>query len=140
MKKFIFILTFIFVAISAKAQYIAEYQSNNGHVYQLYQQPTIENIDKYQVVINQYESSLKKYKDANTLFWSAFGVEMAGIGVMGLSLIGRDLNYPIFITGSVISGVAGIVATVGLVRLCIAGSELRQSQILLSANGIVMTF
>lgn len=140
MKKIIFILTFILVAISAKAQYITEYQSNNGHIYSLYKNQTLDNIETSQLIINSYEKNLEAYENANSLFWSSFGVEMAGVSMMGLSLIGRDLNYPILIAGGVISGVAGIVATVGLVKLCIASSELRQSQILLTANGIVMSF
>lgn len=140
MKKIFIILALALVSISANAQYITEYQSNNGHSYQLCQQPTIENIDRYQSVINLYENSLQRYKNASNLFWTAIGVELAGAGIMGLSLLGGEPDNIVFLGGGIISGVAGIVATVGLVNLCISSSDLRHSQLLLSANGIVMTF
>lgn len=141
MKKFIIILSFIFVAISANAQYITEYQSNNGHVYSLYQNQTLDNIERSQLIINTYEKNLEAYKNANSLFWTSFGVEMSGIAIMGLSFLCGDApSNVLFIGGCAVTSIASIVATIGLVKLCIAGNDLRHSQLLLSANGIVMTF
>lgn len=142
MKKFIFILALALVSISANAQYITEYQSSNGHQYQFLKDTEIDDIYKCQMLISNYEKAAEKHKNAQTLFWSAIGIELAGAAVTGLSYLtdGYGFDNPMFLGGCVISSIAGIVASVGIIKLVTTARDKYETQLLLSANGIVMTF